>query len=128
MLLLVSADDVREVVSEELLGYVVLVLAVSDGVVLELLAPGEVDMPYVEPVALEVEVLASVELVVSVELELELGLVAAVVFKLPLVFSFVVLGLDLELVLPSVESEDVDGYVESVVDEVESLVLIDGEL
>lgn len=38
--------------------------------------------------------------ILVVSLELEVGLVDAVVFKLPLVFSFVVLGLEVELVVP----------------------------
>jgi hypothetical protein len=118
--LLLASAVVLEVVSVagELLGYVLLELEVSAGVVSLVL--GDVDMPYEEPVALEVELVAPVELVVSVELKLEPGLVAAVVFRLPLVFSFVVLGLELELVVPKVES---------VLDDVvESVVLLDGEL
>ena len=71
-----------------------------------------------------------VELVLLVVSLLDVGFVEAVVFKLPLVFSFVVLGL--VLVVPYVEVED--GEVESVavlVDcELESLleVLLDGEV
>jgi hypothetical protein len=51
-----------------------------------------------------------VELVLLVVSLLDVGFVEAVVFKLPLVFSFVVLGL--VLVVPYVEVED--GEVESV--------------
>jgi len=63
-------------------------------------------LPYVEPDVL----LLALELLVS----FEVGLVEAVVFRLPLVFSFVVLVLELGLVLlvlPKVESvlEDEDG-------------------
>ena len=47
-----------------------------------------------------------VVLVVSLELGLEVGLVDAVVFKLPLVFSFVVLGLEVDVV-PYGEVDDV---------------------
>jgi hypothetical protein len=41
-----------------------------------------------------------VELVLLVVSLLDVGFVEAVVFKLPLVFSFVVLGLELVLVVP----------------------------
>jgi len=69
---------------------------------------------------------------VLVELAFDVGLVEAVVFKLPLVFSFVVLGLELVLVLPYVELGD-DEYVESVLcdvldGDVELLLLAEGEL
>jgi hypothetical protein len=49
----------------------------------------ELDVPYVEPVV-----------PVELELELEVGPVDDVVFKLPLVFSFVVLGLEVAPVVP----------------------------
>ena len=68
-------------------GYVLLELSDGDGYVL--LVPGVVLLPYV-PVELEVLLVPG----------LDVGSVDAVVFRLPLVFSFVVLGLVLELVLP----------------------------
>jgi hypothetical protein len=68
-------------------GYVLLELSDVDGYVL--LVPGVVLLPYV-PVELEVLLVPG----------LDVGSVDAVVFRLPLVFSFVVLGLVLELVLP----------------------------
>jgi hypothetical protein len=68
-------------------GYVLLELSDVDGYVL--LVPGVVLLPY-----------APVELEVLLVPGLDVGSVDAVVFRLPLVFSFVVLGLVLELVLP----------------------------
>jgi hypothetical protein len=78
-----------EVLAVELVlpGYVLLVLSGVDGYVL--LVPGVVLLPYV-PVDVEVLLVPG----------LDVGSVDAVVFRLPLVFSFVVLGLVLELVLP----------------------------
>ena len=92
---LVLGSVARDVVSDELLGYALLVLEKSDdGVVLLVL--GDVALvSYGELVALVVSV------------ELEVGLVDAVVFKLPLVVSFVVLGLDVEL--PYVDDPLEDG-------------------
>jgi len=69
---------------------------------------------------------------VELGLELEVGPVDDVVFRLPLVFSVVVLGLELDLVVSYVEPED--GEVEPVADvpdvlvSLEVLVLLDGEL
>jgi len=70
---------------------------------------------------------------VELGLELDVGPVEEVVFRLPLVFSFVVLGLELELVLPYVEL--VDGEVGAVADvlpdvlvSLDVLVLLEGEL
>jgi hypothetical protein len=97
---LLSVDAAREASVLELLGSVeVLELGLEE--VVEL---GDVDVvPYVELVP-AVDDVVSVELVelglVELGLELDVGPVDDVVFRLPLVFSFVVLGLEVDPVVP----------------------------